>query len=64
MYALQLLEHANAENNKTIRQWNKAGIKIQNALQSQALLELKNEYCEKLQCEKCLIGMKVIQMGN
>jgi hypothetical protein len=64
MYALQLLEHANAENNKTIRQWNKSGIKIQNALQSQALLELKNEYCESLQCEKCLIGMKVIQMGN
>lgn len=32
-----------------------------NALQSQALLQLKKEYCEKNACLQCAVGMKILQ---
>jgi hypothetical protein len=32
-----------------------------NAMQSQALLQLKKEYCEKNACLKCAVGIKILQ---
>ena len=62
--ALYHLESTVAEDNKIIRQWESLGIKAKNAMQSQALLELKHEYCDQLKCEQCMIGMRKIQMNN
>lgn len=45
-----------AEENKVIRQWKAWGVKPRNALQSQALLELKNEFCSREKCLNCRLG--------
>lgn len=50
------LEHIKAENNIIIRKFQSIGIKPDNAMHSQALLQLKNEYCDKKRCLECRIG--------
>lgn len=54
--AVQWLEHIKAENNLITRKFAALGIKPENAMQSQALLQLKNEYCSKKRCLDCRIG--------
>lgn len=54
--ALKLLEQLPAEKNRIIEMWEGCGIKAENAFDSQALIELKNEYCVKLRCLDCRIG--------
>jgi hypothetical protein len=58
--ALQFLEEIEAEDNSTIKQWRQSGIIPRNAFDSQALLQLKNEYCDKKHCLACAIGAKII----
>ena len=48
-----LLEQLPAENNLFISRWAKLGVKAENALESQALLQLTKEYCATLRCDKC-----------
>lgn len=50
---LDLLEQLPAENNIFIRRWAKLNIVAQNALESQALLQLSKEYCASMRCDKC-----------
>jgi hypothetical protein len=54
--AIELLNELPAENNKVIRLWQKKGISAKNALQSQALLELKVNGCDKRKCLSCNFG--------
>ena len=49
----ELLEQLPAENNLFISRWAKLGVKAENALESQALLQLTKEYCANLKCDKC-----------
>ncbi len=49
----------NEENNIT-KKWNEIGIIAQNSLESQALIQLKNEYCAKQNCINCQIGKSLI----
>jgi hypothetical protein len=58
--ALRFLAEIPAENNGIIRKWAKLGIISKNAFYSQALLQLKNEYCNFKKCLKCRIGSKII----
>ncbi len=58
--ALKFLTEIPAENNCIIRKWAKLGIISKNAFYSQALLQLKNEYCNFKKCLKCRIGSKII----
>lgn len=44
------------ENNVIIGRFAKLGIKVEHASDSQALLELKSNYCDKRFCLKCAIG--------
>jgi hypothetical protein len=37
------------------------GIKAKNAYDTQALLELKNNYCAKKRCLHCAIGIKILK---
>ena len=57
---LQLLESMKPEQNAIIKNYNKIGLKISNALQSQAFLELKKYFCDEKKCLNCKIGNKII----
>lgn len=50
---IDLLEQLPAESNLYTNRWIKLGIKPENALESQALLQLTKEYCANLRCDKC-----------
>jgi hypothetical protein len=58
--ALKLLEQIPKEENKITSEWENLGIKIENAFDSQAVIQLKNNYCEKKDCLRCRIGHKVL----
>lgn len=58
--ALNILENVHAEENTIIKNWIKLGIKAKNAIESQGLLELKNEYCSQKKCLNCSIGNKIL----
>jgi hypothetical protein len=59
--ALQLLEKLKPEKNNIISLWNSFGITAKNALQSQALIELKNKHCDEKKCLHCTIGHYLIK---
>jgi hypothetical protein len=54
--ALQWLEETAAERNAIIRGFEQMGIENKNAFDSQSLIELKNEYCNKKRCLECAVG--------
>jgi len=54
--ALSWLSQIKPESNSITRQFSTAGIKADNAMQSQALIQLKNNYCAKKQCLNCRFG--------
>jgi hypothetical protein len=54
--ALIFLENITAEKNTITKNWEKIGIKAESAYQSQALIQLKNEYCSNKKCLQCSIG--------
>ena len=58
--ALDYLDETEAEKNSIIEKWNSLGIKPENAYQTQALLQLKNEYCAKKRCLECEVGAKLL----
>lgn len=57
--ALEIIEKLPAENNKIVRIFTHF-IKIKSAADSQALIQLYNNYCKQRNCEKCNIGHKII----
>ena len=58
--AIAFLEALPAENNNIIGHWKKIGINVNNAFESQALLQLRNEYCQEKKCLNCNIGNYLI----
>lgn len=54
--AINLLETIKPESNRITKQWEENGIKIQDAGESQAIIQLKTQYCEKKQCLHCIVG--------
>lgn len=58
--ALKLLEDIPAEGNAIILKWNKLGVYSASAFDSQALLQLKKNYCDEKKCLHCRIGHKVL----
>jgi hypothetical protein len=59
--ALVWLEQIRAENNKVIRIFKDLGFPVKNAIHSQAIIHLKNNYCDKKRCLECSLGQKVLQ---
>lgn len=59
--ALELLEQIKAENNYILRQWQACGIKVDTASDSQALIQLKREYCDKKDCLRCRFGYEYLK---
>ena len=56
--AFDFLEQLKAENNYIIRMWQECGLEVKNAGDSQALIQLKNEYCDRKDCLRCRFGYK------
>lgn len=58
--AINLLENIKAEKNTIISHWGDMNIKAKNAFDTQALIQLKNNYCNQKKCLNCLIGNDII----
>jgi hypothetical protein len=59
--ALLFLEATTAEQNSIIDGWKELNVPVTNAFSSQALLQLKNEYCTQKKCLSCNIGNYLIK---
>ncbi len=62
--AIGFLENIGTEDNIIITEWKEAGILAESAFYSQALIQLRNEYCKKRKCLECRIGSKIISQGK
>ncbi len=62
--AFDLLEQLKAENNYIIRLWKECGLEVKTAGDSQALIQLKKEYCDKKECLRCRIGFEYLKRNN
>ena len=58
--ALMLFNSIKPESNQIISTWKELGISPDNASQSQALLQLRNKYCDHKKCLECMIGNAII----
>lgn len=58
--ALDFLEKISAEKNTITKSFARHGMPLINAADSQALIQLKREYCEKKKCLYCRIGHKLL----
>lgn len=57
----ELLNEVAPEKNAVLDKFISFGIKPKNAFESQSLLQLKNEYCNKSRCLDCAIGMELLK---
>ncbi len=60
--ALQWLGEIAAESNAITKGFQQSGVENKNARDSQALIELKNEYCSKKRCLDCAIGNTLLKI--
>jgi len=58
---IAVLNDVAPEKNSIIDKFSSFGIKGKNAFETQSLLELKNEYCNKNKCLECAIGMELLK---
>ncbi|MDR0365083.1 MAG: DUF2851 family protein [Bacteroidales bacterium] len=61
--AIELFQQLPPENNYIIRKWKEIGVKAQNAMESQALLHLKEKYCNTKRCLQCRIGDYLLRVS-
>ena len=53
---IDLLNELRPEKNSMVSLWEQAGLKPKSAFQSQGLLHLRKEYCDKSKCTECRFG--------
>jgi hypothetical protein len=58
--SIEILKQISAEENHVIDRWKDIGIKVNNAVESQALLQLKISHCSEKKCLTCSIGKRLI----
>ncbi|CAN5188196.1 DUF2851 family protein [soil metagenome] len=61
--SLKLLENLPGEKNNITDDFTTLGLKINNAFESQALLELKNNYCNYKKCLQCGVGNRILKLA-
>jgi len=59
--ALSWLDLIPVEQNAVTRLFESCGLAAGSALQSQALLQLKNNYCDKKRCLECRFGHEILK---
>jgi len=62
--AFDLLEQLKPENNHIIRLWLQCGLPVQSAGDSQALIQLKKEYCDRRDCLRCRFGYEYLRAAR
>ncbi|MCK8523853.1 DUF2851 family protein [Aquimarina sp. D1M17] len=60
---LVVINQIEPEKNKIVDNFSNLQWSIQNAMHSQAVLQLRNEYCDKKACLKCAIGNYLLTTG-
>jgi hypothetical protein len=58
--ALRWLQEVKPEKNAVLSRWRQLGLSFENAADSQALLQLKKEYCDTRRCLDCAIGRALV----
>ena len=61
--ALRLMESIAPERNSIVKAWADVGLTASSAAESQALLRLKRDYCQRKACLDCRFGAAYLQMG-
>lgn len=59
--AVEVLELMAPEKNVLLDQWKKLELLPKSAAETQGLLELKNEFCDRRQCLQCRIGLSILK---
>jgi len=59
--AFNLLEQLPAERNYITRSWEKAGLSVSHAADSQALIQLRQHYCDRKDCLRCRFGAEYLR---
>jgi len=62
--AISYMEQIPAEKNSIITNWTNLGISARSAFESQALIQLKNAYCNAKKCLNCPVGVKLIHQSS
>ena len=60
--ALKWMEQIAAEKNNITKGFEALNIENKTAFDSQALIQLKNEYCNKRHCLQCAIGNNILRL--
>jgi hypothetical protein len=60
--ALQWLTELSPEKNSITQKWTAFEVSNKNALESQALIELKNNYCNLRRCLECSVGNAILKV--
>lgn len=58
--SIEFLQSIKPESNRVTAMFEAAGIKCRDAFTSQALIELRREYCEARKCLYCRIGHRML----
>lgn len=59
--ALELLQSLPAESNYITKCWERAGLKVSHAADSQALIHLRTAYCDRKDCLRCRFGAEYLR---
>ncbi|MGC1243899.1 MAG: DUF2851 family protein, partial [Chryseosolibacter sp.] len=59
--AVQLLQEIPSEQNNILQSWEDLGLTSKNAFDSQAMIELYNNFCQRRRCLDCNIGFSLLQ---
>lgn len=62
--SLALLEDLPLEQNQVVNDFKYLGVKVKSAFESQALLELKNSYCNHKKCLQCGVGNEILNLSR
>ena len=62
--AFDFLEQLKAEQNHIVRMWKECGLEAASAGDSQALIQLKREYCDKRDCLRCRFGYEYLRRNH
>ena len=62
--AFDLLEQLKAEKNHIVSMWQQCGLPVKSAADSQALIQLKKEYCDRKDCLRCRFGYEYLRANE
>jgi hypothetical protein len=58
--AIDLLEQVDSEENALVNCYRECGVRVRNAVESQAIVELLKKYCRPRLCYRCPVGVKTL----